>query len=91
MNCNFYAITARLLNYLARAKLETLELMLRNKTLSDINTISIEVALICSMYEEALEFYKNDITEKAVTDKLGLKAKTIISDMEFVKTRLGMS
>lgn len=75
------------MNHLARAKLEKLECLWRQKILTDYNEIILEVAQIHKLYEEALQFYRNDITETPTAEELGLKARTIISDMEFVETR----
>jgi hypothetical protein len=55
--------------------------------LTDQEKISEEVDVIISFYEEALQFYKVDPTERPLTEVCGLKARTIMSDMELIKKR----
>jgi len=75
------------LNHLARAKLEKLDFLVREEILADQEKIADEVKTICLLYQESLQFYKVDPTERLLTESYGLKARTILQDIEFIKTR----
>ncbi|XP_021949211.1 SET domain-containing protein SmydA-8 [Folsomia candida] len=81
----------RLLNRLARARFERLDDIVKNNTVEDADEILAEAEFIYVLYDEALCFYKNDITEVLIGEHYGLKCRMIMSDMQLVKEKFAIT
>lgn len=76
---------------MARARFEKLDAVVKNKTLTDSEEITAEADFIYLLYDEALNFYKYDITEISLNEAyVGLKCRMIMSDMQLVKEKFGV-
>lgn len=64
---------------------------MKNNTVEDADEILAEAEFIYVLYDEALCFYKNDITEVLIGEHYGLKCRMIMSDMQLVKEKFAIT